>query len=264
MGAEKWKFLQDEPCAQVISYEGDRIPSFLPKCRVDEEEYNSSNEEEHKSSNEDEHSSSNEEEYSFFDEEEHSSSYEEEIKVLVEEATSSRKAECIVITWSLIIPNSLCEGHHVRLRVWRGFKVTVECNIPLSEGYLNPTIYCVTLRKKHPVVEAVEPGDRLEVLFCTHGIVGCPISRREANVCVVYDEGGHLLLEVNSELLSRGESRKLEEQFGELVLKYENHDKNQDENSRESRRKRGVCRSLGFTFPARKRCANLRRDTSNK
>jgi hypothetical protein len=36
VGAEKWKFLQDEPCAQVISYEGDRdrIPSFLPKCMM--------------------------------------------------------------------------------------------------------------------------------------------------------------------------------------------------------------------------------------
>jgi hypothetical protein len=65
--AEKWKFLQDEPCAQVISYEGDRIPSFLPKCMM-----------------------ANHNNYV---------EYGVGLKCRVAAATISRKPKCIVITW---------------------------------------------------------------------------------------------------------------------------------------------------------------------
>jgi hypothetical protein len=53
VGAEKWRFLQDEPCAQVINYTGDRIPSFLPNCMM--ADHSCSNEEDHSSSNEEAH-----------------------------------------------------------------------------------------------------------------------------------------------------------------------------------------------------------------
>ena len=140
------------------------------------------------------------------------------------------------------------EDTEVRLCVYRGDKLAADCHIHLSEAGLkdfDPTVCCVTLRRKHPVVEAVEPGDRFQVLFCpawsiSHGLE----DPWEASVCVVYDEGGHLLSEVNLELFSEVESQKLEAQFGELVLK--------SKNSSESRRKRGVCRNLGFTFPIKK------------
>jgi len=90
-------------------------------------------------------------------------------------------------------------------------------------------------------VKAVQPGDRLLVFIKWGEIFPLAISTSETNVCVVYNGGGHLLLEVNSELLSENASRELEKQFGELVLKDENQGKNEDGNSRESKRKRGVC-----------------------
>ena len=90
------------------------------------------------------------------------------------------------------------------------------------------------------------------------------ISTSKANVFVVYNGDGHLLLEVNSELLSEDASQELEKQFGELILKDRNQGENQDENRRESKRKGGVCGTSSFTFATRKRTANLRRRTSNK
>ena len=203
MGAEKWKFLQDEPCAQEISYTGDRIPSFLPNCIVADHSWS-------------------------FERENSCDPY--KFVVLLAEATISRKAECIVITWCLTFTNSYStyDAIKVRLRVFRRDKLVFEDDMPVQAlvGDFNPTICCMTLRRKHPVVEAVEPGDRLKVLLRA---IWYPrlISTWEANVCVVYDEGGDLLLEVNSELFNEGESRKLEVEFGELVLKYENHDENQ-------------------------------------
>lgn len=199
---EKWKSLQDEPSAQVISYSGVRIPSFLPKA---------------------DHSWSAEYGYGF----------------RVAEATISRKAECIVITCCSTIMGSSDYFHTrqagppaMRFYVYRGGKLAVEYRIPLPmPKFHEVSICCVTLRRKHRVVEAVKPGDRLCVFTDCGDYLRICVS--EANVCVVYNGGGHLLLEVNSELLSKDASQELEEQFGELVL----NTKNQEENSRISRRK---------------------------
>jgi hypothetical protein len=187
---EKWKFLQDEPCAQVIGYIGNRIPSFLPKYRKAD----------------------------------HNRSAEYGYRFRVAEAAISRKAECIVITWcSTIMTRSDGSTRQlgppaVSFYVYRGGKLALESRIPLPRlmySIFEVNIFCVTLRRKHCVVEAVKPGDRLCVFtdWCNY-----VIRVSEANVCVVYNRGGHLLLEVNSELLSKDESQELEEQFGELVL----------------------------------------------
>ena len=151
--------------------------------------------------------------------------------IRVAEATISRKAECIVITWCSTVMLDFFLGlpSEVRLCVYRGGEVTVDSLILLPQLYdehvHGQVVFCVTLRRKHRVVEAVKPGDKLSVFITKYMLGGrsllteMTICTLEANVCVVCDGGGHLLLEVNSELLSKDASRKLEEQFGELVLK---------------------------------------------
>ena len=196
MGAEKHKVLQDGPSTQVVICGGDKIPSFLPNGVMAE------------------------------------CSVEKNIRVA--EATISRKAECIVITCCLAVTFDTYKRHkrqmnhcQMRLCVYRGGRNVENCNIPLPEkpqhtwgnGEVLQMIYCVTLRRKQCVVEAVQPGDKLCVVITHNGSHKITICTLEANVCVVYDGGGHLLLEVNSELLSKDASRELEEQFGELVLK---------------------------------------------
>jgi hypothetical protein len=188
VGAEKWKFLQDEPCAQVISYTWHIVPSFLPKYRETDRHWSA--------------------EYGF----------------QVAEANILRKAECIVITWCSTIVRHVDYSHTrqagppaMRFYVYRGGKLALESRIPLPmPEFFEVNIFCVTLRRKHRVVEAVKAGDRLCVFtdWCNY----VDIRVLDANVCVVYNGGGHLLLEVNSELLSKDASQELEEQFGELVL----------------------------------------------
>ena len=180
MGPKKWNFLQDEPCAQVIRYVGDRLPSFLPNGRMV------------------------------------GCSARDEYEYLVAEATISRKVECIITTW--------CSTSTARLCVYRGGVLAEQSNFFFNESCSEtwaprPITYCVTLRRKHRVVEAVQPGDRLLVFLKWNWLLPLAISTSEANVCVVYNGDGHLLLEVNSELLSEDASRDLEKQFGELVLK---------------------------------------------
>ena len=132
----------------------------------------------------------------------------------------------------------------------RGGELVVDSKIPLLdlcyERVRGQIVFCVTLRRRHYVVEAVKPGDKLNVFIDRKGYrsdetpfrtleadwledeiimhfgrsvrTEISICTLEANVCVVYDGGGHLLLEVNSELLSKNAFRQLKEQFGELVL----------------------------------------------
>ena len=201
MGPENWKFLQDEPSAQVIICEGDRLPSFLPNGRMAW------------------------------------CSAKDEYKVA--EATILRKAECIVIRWcSTFMFKLLWEAHipstTVRLCAYRGGELVEESKIRLHDSYfyyyeflgIREIRYWVTLRRKHRVVEAVQPGDRLLAFLECDTVFPLAISTSEANVCVVYNGDGHLLLEVNSELLSENGSRELETQFGELVLKDENQGEN--------------------------------------
>ena len=228
MGPKKWNFLQDEPCAQVIRYVGDRLPSFLPNGRMV------------------------------------GCSAKDKSKVV--EATISRKAECIVIMWCSTFR---FKSRHpfdstsstLRLCVNRGGELAEESKISLHESHFDhsqfwgcrPIIHCVTLRRKHRVVEAVKPGDKLHAY-----IEASPCSAMftsEANVCVVYNGDGHSILEVNSKLLGEDASRELEEQFGGLIL----NGKNKRKGSR-----KGVCGTSSLTFATRKRSANLRRRTSNK
>ena len=153
--------------------------------------------------------------------------------IRVAEATISRKAECIVITWCLTVTSDYdpCDPYFVRLYVYRGGEVALDSLVCLPHVHdkqvCGQIVFCVTLRKKNHVVEAVKPGDKLSVSITTLAFMlfehstptEMPFCTMEANICVVYDGGGHLLLEVNSELLSKDASRQLEEQFGELVLK---------------------------------------------
>ena len=223
MGAEKHKVLQDGPSTQVVICGGDKIPSFLPngvmaECSVE------------KNIRAQVVICGGDKIPSFLPNGVMAEcSVEKNIRVA--EATISRKAECIVITWCLAV--TLDSYKHqmndcqMRLCVYRGGMNVVNCNIPLPEkpqhnwgnGEVLQMIYCVTLRRKQCVVEAVQPGDKLCVVIAHYGSHEITICTLEANVCVVYDGGGHLLLEVNSELLSKDASRELEEQFGELVLK---------------------------------------------
>jgi hypothetical protein len=226
--------LQDEPSAQVISYKGNRIPSFLRNGIMTN--HNSSVG--HKYTHEDR---SNEDQWQ------------------VAEATISRKAECIVITWcstfifkALEVDRFGADPPTVRLCVYRGGELVVDSKIPLHKAYVDDSnilgiqeiVCCVTLRRKHPVVEAVKPGDRLRVFINYVDYHVLSIYTSEANVCIVYNGGGHLLLEVNSELLSKDASRELEEQFGELVL--------EDESRKESRQNPDNIREKK-RFPTRKR-----------
>ena len=156
-----------------------------------------------------------------------------EDNIWVAEATISRKAECIVITWCSTVTTDYnpFDIYDARLCVYRGGEVAVVSGIPIldhcNEWVRGQIVFCVTLRRKHHVVEAVKPGDKLSVFITTQKWMlfrhstptKMPFCTLKANVCVVYDGGGHLLLEVNSELLSKDASRQLEEQFGELVLK---------------------------------------------
>ena len=191
------KFLQDGPNEQVISCEGDRIPSFLPNGLM--------------------------------------AGCSAEDFIRVAEATISRKAECIVITWcsTVMLKCDLFFSYHVGFSVYRGGEVVAQSLIPLFdysyERVHGQFVFCVTLRRKHSVVEAIKPGDKLSVFITKVYRVFLKVSlpepkttirTLEANVCVVYDGGGHLLLEVNSELLSKDASRQLEEQFGRLVLSH--------------------------------------------
>ena len=148
--------------------------------------------------------------------------------IRVVEATISRKAECIVIMWCSAVTLDFMNQSEVdvRLCVYRGGKVVVDYDIPLphlhnkqASSKVLQMIYCVTLRMKHRVVEAIKPGDKLGVFIHNWWHPETTFCTLEANVCVVYDGGGHLLLEVNSDLLSKHASRQLEERFGELVLK---------------------------------------------
>jgi hypothetical protein len=85
----------------------------------------------------------------------------------------------------------------MKLCVYRGGELAVEVKIPLHEAYYQgsnisgivQTIYCVTWRRKHPVVEAVKPGDKLHVFVDSSNSKVLGISTLEANVCVVYNGG---------------------------------------------------------------------------
>ena len=95
--------------------------------------------------------------------------------------------------------------------MYRGGEAVVDSHIPLLHNnvvYFHKVqmIHCVTLRRKHCVVAAIKPGDKLGVFIAPNILDKTTIHMLEANLCVVYDGGGHLLLEVNSELLSKDAS----------------------------------------------------------
>jgi hypothetical protein len=78
-----------------------------------------------------------------------------------------------------------------------------------------------TMRREHLIVQSLQHGDRI----CMHmrddlngsvHLTDCTVV--EGGVCIVHHEDENLVLAVNSEVLSKGQSEGLAKQFGQLVL----------------------------------------------
>jgi hypothetical protein len=140
---------------------------------------------------------------------------------LVLEASIESKAECIALVYCVVTNNHQVYPH-VKVEVWRGGRLAMESSLsPYFMRTYTSVVQLWTMRREHLIVQSLQHGDRI----CIHmrddlnGSVhwtDCTVV--EGGVCIVHREDENLVLAVNSEVLSKGQSEGLAKQFGQLVL----------------------------------------------
>lgn len=142
-------------------------------------------------------------------------------------ATIATKAECIALLVCVIAHDQGwasdqvdCANSHtgIEVQIMRQGKVVTETGLlTLRHADGRNQVYLWTLRREHPVVQSLQDGDK--VCVCARSLYpGWKITVLEGAICTIHEEEDHLILAVNSELLSRSHSQDLATKLGQLVL----------------------------------------------
>lgn len=78
-------------------------------------------------------------------------------------------------------------------------------------------VYLCTLRRMHSLVRSLKLGDKICV-YARSSYPGWAITVQQGAICVVHGENEQQVIAINSELLSRNQSKELAAKLGELLL----------------------------------------------